>query len=63
MRNKKKQNFIRTMDADTATLLLNLGYRKIDEQNGVYTFLNDGKLNFSDDVNMNKVQFSNMLCF
>lgn len=51
------------MDADTATLLLNLGYRKIDEQNGVYTFLNDGKLNFSDDVNMNKVQFSNMLCF
>lgn len=57
-----KQNFIQTTDKSTATTLLNLGFQKIDEQNGVYTFLNDNKLQFSNVVDKSKVQYSNMLC-
>ena len=35
-----KQNFIKTSDSETASKMTNLGFQKIDEQNGIYTFLN-----------------------
>ena len=53
-----KQNFIRTSDSETASKMTNLGFQKIDEQNGIYTFLNTDKLMFSDK---SKIQYSNML--
>ena len=57
-----KQNFIKTSDFETASKLLSLGFQKIDEQNGIYTFLNTVKIQFSDnDIDKKKIQYSNML--
>lgn len=56
-----KQNFIKTSDSDTAKKLTNLGFQKIDETNGIYTFLNSDKMNFSEDIDKSKIQYSNML--
>lgn len=56
-----KQNFIKTSDSETASKMINLGIQKIDEQNGIYTFLNTDKLTFSDDIDKSKIQYSNML--
>ena len=58
-----KQNFIKTSDSETASKMINLGFQKIDEQNGIYTFLNTDKLMFSDDIDKSKIQYSNMLNF
>lgn len=58
-----KQNFIKTSDSETASKMMNLGFQKIDEQNGIYTFLNTDKLMFSDDIDKSKIQYSNMLTF
>lgn len=58
-----KQNFIRTTDASTSATLLKLGFQKVDESNGIYTFLNTDKLQFSeDDIDKSKIQYTNMLC-
>ncbi len=57
-----KDNFIRTTDASTATTLLELGFQKVDESNGIYTFLNTDKLKFSDGIDKSKIQYTNMLC-
>ena len=57
-----KQNFIITKDAPTATLLLEQGYQKVQDSNGIYVFLNTDKLQFSDDIDKSKIQYSNMLC-
>lgn len=56
-----KQNFIRTTDKSTATILSNLGFQSVGESNGVYTFLNTDKLKFSSDIDKSKIQYSNML--
>ena len=56
------KKFIRTSDMETASLLLKLGFQKIDENNGIYTFLNDGKLLFEKGMDIKNVQFSNVLC-
>nr|DAT43625.1 MAG TPA: hypothetical protein [Caudoviricetes sp.] len=58
--NKK---FIRTQDKSTATLLSNKGYQQIQNNNGIYVFLNSDKMQFSNDIDMKKIQFSNMLTF
>lgn len=58
-----KQNFIRTTDKSTSATLLRLGFQKVDESNGVYTFLNTDKLQFSDDdIDRTKIQYTNVLC-
>lgn len=58
-----KQNFIRTTDTSTSATLLKLGFQKVDESNGIYTFLNTDKLQFSeDDIDKSKIQYTNMLC-
>lgn len=57
-----KQNFIKTSDVSTAKALIRLGFQQIDEQGGIYTFLNTGKLQFSDDIDKSKIQYSNALC-
>ena len=53
--------FIKTSDGERASKMINLGFQKIDEQNGIYTFLNTDKLMFSDDIDKSKIQYSNML--
>lgn len=57
-----KQNFIKTSDSETASKMINLGFQEIDEQNGIYTFLNTDKMQFSDDIDKSKIQYSNNLC-
>ena len=57
-----KQNFIRTADKYTAETLKNLNYQQVDYSNGIYTFLNTDKMQFSDDIDKSKIQYSNMLC-
>lgn len=54
-------NFIRTTDKPTALLLEKLGFQKVDNSNQIYTFLNTAKLQFSNDIDINKIQYSNVL--
>lgn len=57
-----KQNFIKTTDVSTAEKLSSLGFQRIDITNGIYIFLNSGKIQFSnDDIDKRKIQYSNML--
>ena len=56
-----KENFIKTQDLSTSIILSKLGFQKVDEQNGVYTFLNTDKIHFSNEVDRSKIQYSNML--
>lgn len=58
--NKK---FITTQDILTATLLSNKGYQQVQNNNGIYVFLNTDKMQFSNDIDMKKIQYSNMLTF
>lgn len=55
------KNFIKTSDSETAKKLTNLGFQKIDGKNGIYTFLNADKIQFSDDIDKSKIQYSNIL--
>ena len=57
-----KQNFIKTSDKPTADILLNLGFQQVDFLSGIYTFLNTDKMQFSDDIDKSKIQYSNNLC-
>ena len=55
-----KQNFIKTADKSTAETLKNLNYQQVDFSNGIYTFLNTDKINFSENIDKSKIQYSNM---
>lgn len=57
-----KQNFIKTSDESTVETLKKLNYQQVDFSNGIYTFLNSDKTNFSEDIDKSKIQYSNMLC-
>ena len=57
-----KQNFIKTSDKPTADILLNLGFQQVDFSSDIYTFLNTDKMQFSDDIDKSKIQYSNNLC-
>ena len=58
-----KQNFITTKDAHTSTLLSQQGYQQVQNSNGIYVFLNTDKFQFSNDIDITKIQYSNMLTF
>ena len=58
-----KQNFITTKDTHTATLLSQQGYQQVQNSNGIYVFLNTDKLRFSENIDIAKIQYSNMLTF
>ena len=58
-----KQNFITTKDTHTATLLSQQGYQHVQNSNGIYVFLNTDTLRFSNDIDITKIQYSNMLTF
>ena len=57
------QKFIQTQDAPTATLLYQLGYQQVQNSNGIYVFLNTDKFQFSNDIDITKIQYSNILTF
>ena len=58
-----KQNFITTKDVHTSTLLSQQGYQQVQNSNGIYVFLNTDTLRFSNDIDITKIQYSNMLTF
>ena len=58
-----KQKFVTTKDTPTATLLFKQGYQQVQNSNGIYVFLNTDKLRFSNDIDITKIQYSNMLTF
>lgn len=58
-----KQKFITTKDILTATLLSQQGYQQVQNSNGIYVFLNTDKFQFSNDIDITKIQYSNMLTF
>lgn len=58
-----KQKFITTKDILTATLLSQQGYQQVQNSNGIYVFLNTDKFRFSNDIDIAKIQYSNMLTF
>ena len=58
-----KKKFITTQDIPTATLLSKQGYQQVQNSNGIYVFLNIEKFRFSNDIDITKIQYSNMLIF
>ena len=58
-----KQKFITTQDTHTAILLFQQGYQRVQNSNRIYVFLNTDKFQFSNDIDITKIQYSNMLTF
>ena len=57
-----KQNFIKVSDKTTADKLIKLGFQVIDTSNNIFTFLNTDKIQFSSEIDLKKIQYSNILC-
>lgn len=55
----KKPNFIMTTFEDTAKQLLSEGFKLINKSGNQWTFLNDGKMNFSSKE---RIVETNHLC-
>lgn len=55
-----KTNFVCTSDEETRKKLLEEGFVEVKNSNGIYTFLFDGKKNFS--VDKEKLTFTNNMC-
>ena len=51
------------MDSNTANALKKLGFQMVNESNGVYVYLNSDKIQFSNDIDKSKIQYSNILTF
>lgn len=45
-----KQLFIRTQDEKTKEILLQNGFTFLNQEGSFYIFVNDGKVNFSEEV-------------
>ena len=61
MNNKK---FLITHDKDVGNKLKLLGFQEIPSQNvDIYTFVNDTKILFANDIDMSKVKYSNKLFY
>ena len=58
-----KQKFITTQDTPTATLLSQQGYQQVQNSNGIYVFLNTDEFRFSENIDINKLKYTNMLTF
>ena len=59
----QKQNFIKTKDKETADKLIDLGFQLVSLEDNVYTFLNAAN-NFNfENIDTNKMVYTNMLNF
>ena len=57
------EKFIVVSDSEIANKLTNLGFQIVNSQNGIYTFMNTGRLQFSSDIDRSKIRYSNILTF
>lgn len=56
-------NFLKTSDKETAEKLRDCNFQEIpSKEPGVYIFLNRNEMQYSSDVNMAKLHYSNTLC-
>ena len=63
MSNKQISNqFITTSDEQQRQNLINLGFQEIPSGNSFFMFINNSTLKFDDNVDMEKLRFTNMLC-
>ena len=53
-------NFICTSDENTADKLKEQGFQLVSNEHGMFTFINNVKLNFSDEEKK-KISYTNML--
>ena len=63
MSNKSNLNqFITTSDKQQRQNLINLGFQETPSGNSFFMFVNNSTLKFDDNVDMEKLRFTNMLC-
>lgn len=63
MSNKSNPNqFITTSDEQQRQNLINLGFQEIPSGNSFFMFVNNSTLKFDDSVDVEKLNFTNMLC-
>lgn len=56
-----KQNFIQVFDKNTADKLMDLGFQLVSNSNNTYMFLNTDKIQFSDEIDITKIKYSNLM--
>ena len=56
------EKFIIVNDKTLREKLISYGFIEVKNSNGIYTFLNTDKMQFSDDIDKSKIQYSNNLC-
>ena len=57
------KNFIKTTDENTRDTLIKEGFQELPSaETGVYVFLNCNKMQFSSDVDISKLHYTNVLC-
>lgn len=55
--------FIKTTDENTRNTLIKEGFQELlSSETGVYVFLNCNKMQFSSDVDISKLHYTNVLC-
>lgn len=58
-----QKNFIKTTDENTRNTLIEEGFQELPSaETGVYVFLNCNKMQFSFDVDISKLHYTNVLC-
>ena len=63
MSNKLNSNqFITTSDKQQRQNLINLGFPELPSGNSFFMFINNSTLKFDDNVDMEKLRFTDMLC-
>lgn len=45
-------NFVKTQDEQTAKILRDAGFQELNKEGNFFVFINNGKLNFSDNKNV-----------
>ena len=56
------EKFIIVNDKTLREKLISYGFIEVKNSSGIYTFLNTDKMQFSDDIDKSKIQYSNNLC-
>ena len=58
----QKQNFITTIDKETANKMIVAGFQLVSQNNGIYVFLNQLPKNFTfNEIDKKKMAYTNIL--
>ena len=56
------EKFIKTQDEETANQLKQSGFLFVQKENNYYVFANNSSVNFADNINQTKINYSNKIC-